>query len=323
MKRLIIIGMGLMLLSLVSCNVSVGKSFKFSNYDEFVNEKEMYEDKENILIIDRFEEIDKSDVEKIMLKASFEEVEIIEEERENIKIHHYGIYDTKSKGPEYDINKTSTFSFEVDWKNFIGSSNSKVVIYIPKDYNKTLEVDITSGDIKANELHIENVYLSATSGAINIKTLEADEILLENTSGEMEINTIRGEYIKLLNTSGSQMLKSVESITFDSSNKSGGIIIDYINSEEIDINTTSGGVKLKMSEQNGDVNITTTSGSVEVNVEGNLNAEVELKASSGSVNYTKDLQVVTMENENRVKGFAAEGKYTFKVTTTSGDITIK
>lgn len=176
--------------------------------------------------------------------------------------------------------------------------SNRITIYIGKNYDKSLNLYSTSGDIKVlRKLNGEDHVIKTTSGDIEITSIkksnisstsgeikieEGESINAKTTSGDIEINSLK-EKAKLKSTSGEievkELIGSIEAeatsgdieiksftIIGDSSiaTKSGEIDIRLINDASITASTTSGDKKIKNSMGEYTLDLRATSGDIRV-----------------------------------------------------------
>ncbi|MGL5354444.1 MAG: DUF4097 family beta strand repeat-containing protein, partial [Clostridium sp.] len=86
----------------------------------------------------------------------------------------------------------------------IGGFNNELELYIPKNYNKNLDVTITSGNITIkNDLNLDKISFSQTSGNFECKqNTTANEINLKSTSGNIKASNLVSKSYEIKTTSG-------------------------------------------------------------------------------------------------------------------------
>lgn len=111
-----------------------------------------------------------------------------------------------------------------------------------------LNVNLTSGEFKANSIHADTFKLNLTSGRVNIDDIQSSNIDINMTSGNVAITNA--------NTN-----------TFASDLTSGTLRVGFETLEAGTIRLTSGTVEMALPESGGSVKVAKTSGSVTVNRE--------------------------------------------------------
>ena len=184
-------------------------------------------------------------------------------------------------------------------------------IYIPKTYANNLEIASVSGDIEFNEeLNLNKLDISLTSGDIKINNkLVANEIKIETISGDIELEKTESNKIQLNSTSGKIEVNSIKNEAYMKT-ISGDISIQELEGK-VNAKTTSGEIYIHKLKMNGDSELNSTSGNIEVSLTDDSNCTITTKTTSGNVKLPNDKNTVGTENNNKLK-----------LETTSGNIKI-
>ena len=237
--------------------------------------------------------------------------------------------------------------------------HSYTEIYLPHDLAASLLVETVSGDVRS-ELSLVNYSeftISTTSGDIIFPTVEAKKISASSTSGEIRLESAAGKSVMLSTTSGDIALEqlagdsSVSSTSgeirignadenIEASTVSGDIRLDNLNapfrfsttSGEITVNngtgygkagTVSGDIRISLSEPNGDLTISTTSGEVNLSLPEAASFTLDFNSTSGSCNTFFDDVLSFNKKGNEAKGQYGENTGNkLDVSTVSGDLRI-
>ena len=177
---------------------------------------------------------------------------------------------------------------------FIGISRGALKISFPKGLQtevKEFKVRTSSGDIfweKGVELKgADLLKLHTVSGDINAGDLQAEQIEIETVSGDVSIQTMEGSY-RLKLTSGDVKIGDI---------KGKGAM-----------ETVSGEMQLTFKEIQGDTDIKSTSGDLEILLDHEAKAYIKTKSVSGDI---------------RVDSDSIRSEALLKAETVSGDITIR
>ncbi|MDD6024205.1 MAG: DUF4097 family beta strand repeat-containing protein [Oscillospiraceae bacterium] len=191
--------------------------------------------------------------------------------------------------------------------------NYDVTIEIPKGMTSSLELNLTSGELKMEQLNLADVDINCTSGEVTMKNLTAEQVEAGSVSGSITLETCEvSKGILVSTTSGDVDLKGVstrlEPGTVDVSTISGETEL-----ENCDIfgsflaESTSGDVEAERTTICGSIDITTVSGEVDLNLPRQLYQNApRINTVSGTV-YTDDFRY---------------GTNSFTVSTTSGDVSL-
>ena len=211
------------------------------------------------------------------------------------------------------------------------NKEKRVTVEIPKDIS--LNVHVTSGEIRAENHQLKDMVLQATSGEIQTGAVNADSITVQATSGELKAGPLRAQgKLSMQCTSGSIRIDNAmaDTVTLESTSgnvtagpvdaksltvgvTSGKIKLEAVKAETAIINSTSGDVSLGV-YQCGKVDISCNSGDVTLSTVHGSGATVNFKTNSGSLNG-KDAK----KNAQQIIG---DGASIVNVNTTSGDLKI-
>lgn len=289
--------LGIMVFALINRNNAINLKL-FSNQTKLIYEKEM-----------EIEELN-----DLKINVSSSDVIIKESTDGKIKIDVYG-----AEG-EIVTEKLENNILEITEENnliilFGMWIDNRVEVYMPKDYEKELHINTTSGDINAIDLENSNVTMQASSGDItcgnmlygNLQTSSGDitagnsvKTIIQTSSGEIKIGEV--EEIEASTSSGEIEISKGNRVTAKST--SGDITIGEINGYS-KIKSNSGRVKISKFSINENSEIETTSG--DVSLENNSDIYFETESNSGSIN---------VEKSNRLSEIVC------KIKTTSGNINV-
>lgn len=244
---------------------------------------------------------------------------------------------------------------------FFSSNNLKLEISLPESFTgeviyngtsgnftamdmalKSLDLDITSGDVKLTHLSLQNgVNISSTSGNITAIEVKATDMQIESNSGDVILEQLSlDESLDIDSKSGNKKMKDIlcDQVTVDST--SGDTIAERVRVDEMTVDSRSGKVDLKelvggaqIATTSGDINITVLqpsddyqlsakSGSIHLTLPSDTGFELDAEVKSGSIRCDFELSDQEKE-ENSLTGRYGNGDINIDVQTTSGDITIK
>lgn len=180
------------------------------------------------------------------------------------------------------------------------SGSSESALHMNAREEGYLEIMTKPGDEEIDEIELR---VPATIEQLSISTASGD-ISVVDRIGDMTLHTASGD-IDVQACSGNVVVSSV----------SGDIELEHC-TEDMAVETTSGGVELEMDEQSNRVKIATVSGDVELRYPEDFDAMVCWATVSGDIDHdgvavgTRTIQI-------------GEGLTPIKISTVSGDITIK
>ncbi len=190
---------------------------------------------------------------------------------------------------------------------------------------RSVDVKSSSGDIELDDILAQNASVKASSGRIVIGRMRAtEEVTVHASSGRITAVYLEGDSVSVDATSGRITIQELKanSSSFDAS--SGDITVSGLSSGDSDFRVSSGRLTVEVAELNGDMNIKSSSGSVNIKLPKGAAFDADLSASSGRIRSAfKLLGEVTGKDRNEVIGQANGGGHRIRVNASSGDITIE
>jgi lia operon protein LiaG len=246
----------------------------------------------------------------ITLDFSSYDVVISSTDEENLKV---------IQRSNMELNEEEKFSFSKDdttiaiekgksknmFKLFnFGSYNNQIELFIPKKYNKSLEVKTSSGNIEVKgDITLDKVNVSQTSGDFQgRKSITANEVNLKASSGNIEAETFIAKAYKIRVTSGDVDIKSL--------------------SGSGEVEASSGNINISYKDIGEELNARATSGNIELNIPVDISFEFYGKCSSGDIDTSFD---VGYRSKKKNEATAKIGNSPYKkinVTASSGNIDV-
>ena len=163
----------------------------------------------------------------------------------------------------------------------INGLNTKIKIFIPKSYHHKLQIKVTSGSVKIEELgHLTSLETEVTSGSQKLSEISADQLQTYGSSGSIKLKEITSTDFRGKASSGTIQVKEITTNTFKAYTTSGSIKIDDSTiSEHLDLESTSGSLKVLDTNTN-EMKLRATSGSIRGVVS---NVKGIFKTKSGSI----------------------------------------
>ena len=258
MKKLLALGLlGLMSVSLTSCGLHVGN---YADSDKYLAGNQTYETEITAIDIDWISGSITLVEDETIIGVKVEEVTDLENEKE--WVHSY-VNDGKLMVKFFAANTWCSKAF--------GYKKELTVTYCPGLEN--INIDLTSGSLKADSINAKAVDIDMTSGKTNIKEINAESVSTDLTSGELKV-------------------EKVTTKTFDSRLTSGSITVGLTSLEKGNFKLTSGKIDMTLPEDGGIVKVSKTSGSVKTERECSVDngtykfgtSDVEIKVSMTSGN---------------------------------------
>lgn len=208
-------------------------------------------------------------------------------------------------------------------------------IYVRAAQCETFSAATTSGDIWARQVTGKSS-ISSVSGEIAVGGQNGD-ITISTTSGDIYAEQVTGEAL-VSSVSGEIFLKR-QNGDVDASSTSGDIRIGVLqgnfemdsSSGEVQIadgtgqgraDTISGDVQIYLAQLTGDLNISTTSGWVDLRLPETVSLTLDFDSTSGECSTFFDDQLSYNKKGNKADGQYGGGAQKVRVSTTSGDLRI-
>ncbi len=294
--------------------------------------------------IDHEEIFELGKIRKIDIEANSDNINFYKSDSDDIKVHLYGKIQTNYKPELIVTKKTNSVIIETkksDVKSIsIKKGELNLDVYLPKNYDKELNISNISGDINIDNYSLYKLIVSSVSGSVRIKNINAEEVNVNTTSGNLDLNNINcGEYFESYSVSGKCEIDKLQSKEVECYSTSGRVSINNLNTNElditsvsgeikahgsiksIDINTTSGDVDIKTDEIAGDIDIETVSGTLKLKLPEDCDVNFVSETISGTLDAQYKFSNIKI-NRNKSRGTKGTGKYDVDVSTVSGDITI-
>lgn len=260
------------------------------------------------------ETISLNNIQDIIIKSSYQKIEVIKTNSNSITITQYS--NTKRKNANSFMVSNDNNCINVYFKNTLQNNlftnifnlnvNERLVIELPENYKGNLELQTSSGSIKVNdEFSLNDVLIKSSSGSTSINqkltayslnmntssgSIKLEDITIEDavtaksSSGNIKFNgKVTAEAVSVKSSSGSIKFNNIVTAgIINAESTSGGIKFnDMINASVISTESSSGGIKLNGTVTAEEINVKTTSGSISlgiIKVKG-----YSLKSTSGKI----------------------------------------
>ena len=259
MRKHIALGLlGLMVLSLTSCGTHVGH---YANADKYLAGNQTYTEEITSLDIDWISGSVTLVEDETITGVKVEEVTDLEKEKE--WVHSY-----------IDNGKLMIKFFASNtWcSKMFGYTKELTVTYHPG--LESVNVNLTSGSLKAESITAKEVDIDMTSGKANINKIAADSVDVDLTSGDIEI-------------------KDITAKDFDADLTSGTITVGFTSINKGSFDLTSGKINMTLPSDGGTVKVSKTSGNVSTERECSVNnstykfgsgaAQIDVSMTSGKL----------------------------------------
>lgn len=194
------------------------------------------------------------------------------------------------------------------WYEWIGfNRKSNVTVYVPKDYDRSMEIDIGSGNFvmagksDSAKWKLDELSLNMGSGDMEISNIETNVFEHDGSSGDLVVNGLTTKDGKVEISSGDVELSNYE----------GPLAGDL----------SSGELSVSMDSLKGDLNFNVSSGGVNLDLPDDASFKLNGEASSGDISCNLPLKDQKIEDGD-ISGVSGSGKYTIDVSVSSGNVDI-
>ncbi|CAN2247684.1 lia operon protein LiaG [Bacillus subtilis] len=258
------------------------------------------------------ETYDASDIKKIKVTTTSMNTEVKSGQTDDIQVAAEGkvsdkskkLFDVSQDGKSLKINQKVRENI-ISFNPWSSEKDMKITITIPEKKYDEITVTTTSGDILIENAQMDQSAADSTSGNIEVKhTRIKNELTLKTTSGDIQADQ---------NSFGQGEVKTT----------SGSIKSSDTTAKKVNYKTTSGDIDLLQDNQNEEIDIVTTSGSVSVAYQKEpASLAVDFQADSGDASVNLDQILYKEKSEHRIVGYVGDSGISnhLKVRTTSGDI---
>lgn len=168
--------------------------------------------------------------------------------------------------------------------NILNRDNTTLRVAIPHEYLHSFEVSATSGDIRIDKVHVQQMIVQSQSGDQTFTNITVDKQLRTSTrSGDIKFANLRTDVATLVANSGDIIVKNEQLKT------------------NMDITTSTGDVELSFKQTPKSM-------------------KVDFKGNSGKPFSKIDDFSFKNVGKNDAVGIRGTGKYKIKVQTKSGDL---
>ena len=152
---------------------------------------------------------DLNSVTEITIAYDEENISFYEGSNNELRIEEYMTADKKSYYAEVSEKKNSIHISEGSKPFFSGDFERYVKVYLPSEYNASLNVSTTNGEINFSDIFIqlESLYAESTSGKVIINEVNTSDIRLITTNGNVHIQALEGK-VSYTSTGGSLTVES-------------------------------------------------------------------------------------------------------------------
>ena len=195
------------------------------------------------------------------------------------------ILDITQHGSTLEIKAPDTL-FRLNFVNHIFKNIvNHVEIYIPKDYSGKLDIYAASGSMDVHDdFSVSSFYANLSAGKLTLAGITADTVNIKlsagSFTGESKISAKKAE---ISSSAGKLSLETLEADDFDLYSSAGSINVStLIGSGKV--SSSAGKITLENVTINEKLKVTSSAGSVRIELAKNTDIEYNIKSSAGRVN---------------------------------------
>lgn len=238
---------------------------------------------------------------------------------EDIRFHLYG----KASQQVRLITKLNqkTADVFIEWPTLIQTPTRLYLdVYLPADYEKNLDIQITTGGVNIDSMALANFTLDTTTGGLRAQELTANEVDVHTTTGGIHFDALTANQVSVNgSTSGvSCDICTAESTQIKTTTASIKIGEGRGN---FDLHTSTGGIRLSMPElQENNLQLKTTTGSVTLQIPEDAGFSLKAENTTGSINADFPLNYI---GKHKVEAEVGDGSSSIQINASTGSITIQ
>ena len=232
-----------------------------------------------------------TEVTKIEIEEPNMPIEILKNKNEdNVVISYYSDDEYKLNIEMSNSSKTLTLKREEDKTAFAPvitfQSTCKTTIYIPENYEGSIDVTVANGSVKAQGITLQKLEITASNGEVSLKNvIVKEEASIETANGSITFDDTNIKKLNVEAANGSLNAKESNfNDRFECKIHNGSVKFNNVEANEFDINVTNGETTLSRVECGTLLSVKTVTGSILVELKGNeLDYKTTLSANVGSV----------------------------------------
>ncbi len=213
-----------------------------------------------------------------------------------------------------DLRVTIPSGKRVDINVGVGEVNASGV-------NGDLGIDVASARVTVAG-HTGTLRLDTGSGGADVRDVKGDELSVDVGSGRVSVFGADVRRMVVESGSGGVTVDRVNAAELSVDVGSGGVRIDRATSDRVRVETGSGGVSLELSNSPSTLDVESGSGTVNLSLPANLDAEIDVETGSGGIDSDFPVSVNRM-SRNRLRGVVGRGTGHIRVETGSGSVRLR
>lgn len=175
------------------------------------------------------------------------------------------------------------------------------VIEIPENDNINIVVDISNGNITAENIELNKAEFYSSNGYLDFSDISADTLCADTSNGYITADNINAESAKIDTSNGDVQVSGLTAQKFNAYTSNGSITFKNIIAKNTEASTSNGDVYLTDVKSNNSLNASTSNGSV--NIEDISSENISLETSNGSIQGN----IIGNHDEYRISSSTSNG----------------
>jgi lia operon protein LiaG len=193
-------------------------------------------------------------------------------------------------------------------------------VYLPADYEKDLDIQITTGGVKMDSMTLTDFTLNTTTGGLKVEELVAEEVNVRTTTGGVHFDTLDADQLSV-NGSTSGVSCNVCTVGSTQIKTSTGSIKVSEGTGNFDLQASTGSVRLRVPElQENNIRLKTTTGSVTLQIPQDAGLSLYAENTTGSIKADFPLNFIA---KHKAEAEIGDGSSNIQINATTGSISVQ
>lgn len=181
-------------------------------------------------------------------------------------------------------------------------SDLKLDVHVPASYNSNIKLVSSSGDISMKDFKLNELYCKLSSGNLNMSNISTERFVYDSSSGDLKADGLNTKTTSLKSSSGVQNISKF--------------------SGELKSSSSSGDTKVEYAAFDSNMDIHSSSGTIEVKLPKTAEFQLDATCSSGDVTCDFPIMVTGKKKDHELQGVVGRDKNKIKLDASSGDIKV-
>ena len=230
-------------------------------------------------------------------------------------------------GPQktFDVNESTEFFIEEDIRVIeVNSTIADIIVETAGDGKASVEL---SGEVSYGGDNQPELKMTVDDGRVEIEVFYNKNNLINASSENLKLQVFLPEsyqgIIDIYSISGNVYVNHLKSEHLVGESISGNLEINDVDTNELNLQTVSGEILVNQNKIEGDYQLDSISGNININVREMSDIKFDFSSISGTGAYLYVFDTVVKEKENNMELIRGLGTYEVRIKTTSGNATLQ